>query len=89
VFALAAGWGGFLARLLLACGGLGAALMLLAPGAEVWLEAELMLRIAWLLGLVVGGVLLYFTILALTGYGPRRLLALTAPAEPEAAADRV
>ncbi|MEE4301139.1 MAG: murein biosynthesis integral membrane protein MurJ [Pseudomonadales bacterium] len=89
VFAAASGWPGFLARLLAACVCLGAALTFAAPPAESWLARPLPLRIAWLLGLVTGGVLIYFGVLAALGYGPRRLISLTSLGAAEAAEDRV
>jgi putative peptidoglycan lipid II flippase len=79
VFTPGGGWAGFLLRLGGSSAVLAACLALLAPGDDAWLAAPLELRVLWLSGLVVGGVGLYFGVLALVGYGPRRLLGLMGP----------
>lgn len=67
----APGWGGFLLRLGLATLALVLLLGIVAPALEAWLVADLRTRVIWLLGLVPAGVLTYFGVLALLGYGPR------------------
>lgn len=67
----AAGWHGFLLRLGTATLVLVLVLWLAAPSTAVWLEAGLRQRVQWLALIVPGGVLGYFAVLALLGYGPR------------------
>jgi putative peptidoglycan lipid II flippase len=76
VWTLAPGWGAFSARMVAACSVLAGVLLWLAPGSDVWLAAGVFDRVRWISGLVVAGMVLYFGVLAVTGLGPRRLLAM-------------
>ena len=70
-----AGWGGYLLRLAGATGLMGFVLFWALPDAAAWLDASVLWRAGVLAGLVLLGAGVYFAALALTGLGPRRLLA--------------
>ena len=70
----APGWPGFAARLALATSAMILVLLVVGPTAQAWLDASLLWRCASMALCVTMGAGVYFAILALTGYTPRRLL---------------
>ena len=75
-WSLAPGWGAFSARMVAACSVLAGVMLWLAPEVDAWLAAGVTDRVLWISGLVAAGVTLYFSVLAATGLGPRRLLGM-------------
>lgn len=62
-----------LAKILLACFGMAAVLLMLNPAQDFWLQASLLDRVGWLVLLVVAGGGVYGAILLLLGVRPRHL----------------
>lgn len=68
------GWRSFLLQLAAATTVMVVLLLLASPAAETWLVAPIRDRVLWTALLVPAGVFAYFAVLALCGWGPRRLL---------------
>lgn len=68
------GWQRLIWQGMLANGVMIAVLLWLAPAAEAWLVMDWSIRLAWLLGLVLGSIGLYFACLTLVGFRLKKLL---------------
>ncbi|MEQ6886199.1 murein biosynthesis integral membrane protein MurJ [Salicola sp. Rm-C-2C1-2] len=67
VFRPQPGWGRFALQLLAANALMGVLLLLVSPGAAEWLDFSLFMRMGYTAALVVGGALVYFAVLLLSG----------------------
>lgn len=68
------GWFTFIAKVILACLAMAVFLWWLSAPASVWVAAGVAERLVWLLGLVVGGIGIYFGVLYALGLRPAGLL---------------
>ena len=71
IYRLQPGWGGFLLRVVVAAVAMGIALWLLRGEPRQWLAIESLTRAAWLGGLTVAGIVVYFAALMIAGWRPR------------------
>ena len=67
------GWLRMIATTLLACAGMGASLVLLTPGLEIWTWLTVPERAVYLAGIIGLAAAVYFAILWLGGIRPNRL----------------
>ncbi|WP_319380821.1 murein biosynthesis integral membrane protein MurJ [Thiomicrorhabdus sp.] len=74
VFSPLRGWGVFIFKTGLAAAVMAALLLLMSPSSNEWMALNAWQRLGYLSALIAGAMLVYFTLLALLGLSPRRLI---------------
>ncbi len=74
VFTPMNGWGKLIVQALIANAALIAFLVIASPTAESWYAFDVWMRISWLVGLVIGSMIIYALVLILVGLNPKKLV---------------